>query len=220
MSLTEQESTILNQNDNQIIIEANPLIFDNVLAEHEVNSILYLVEKWQSRFLTTETGDDNSRSLDKQKRDSLVLFDFEPIYSFFRLQLLKYAEPVKQRFNYEMDWNKGYECQLTAHNDGHFYTAHTDYAANTGTRVSLRNLTFVYYFYQEPKSFEGGELFLWNHYAKDCSPLERANEGVYIEPLRNRVIFFESKYWHEVLKINCPSQEFMNSRFTLNGWLH
>ena len=115
-----------------------------MLSAAEQDALLCLTKHWENRFRSTETGDDNTRTRDTKKRDSLVLFDFEPFYSFFRLQLFKYAPSIKSEMGYEMDANKGFECQLTAHNDGHFYTAHTDYTANTGTRVSLRELTFVY----------------------------------------------------------------------------
>ncbi|HEY9886663.1 MAG TPA: 2OG-Fe(II) oxygenase [Vampirovibrionales bacterium] len=202
------------------IIESEILVFDNVFKKPEWESFVYLVEKWESRFVETETGDDNVKELDKSKRDSLVLFDFEPIYSFLRVQLYKYAFLVEKQLGYKMQLDKGFECQLTAHNDKHFYTAHTDFNPGTGTKVSEREITFVYYFHREPKSFEGGELFLWDHLESDAFPLPRADQGKYIEPKNNRLIIFPSKYWHEVRPISCPSKAFMDSRFTLNGWFH
>jgi SM-20-related protein len=202
------------------IIESKILIFDNVFEQNDLDSFLCLAQNWQNRFVDSQTGDDNKRDLDKKKRDSLVLFYFEPIYSFLRVQLYKYAPLLESEFGYKMELYKGYECQMTAHNDGHFYTAHTDFKADTGTRVSRRALTFVYYFHRQPKAFEGGDLFVWDHYASNTDPLLRAPQGRAIQPLNNRIVFFDSRYWHEVLPIICPSGEFMDSRFTFNGWLH
>jgi Rps23 Pro-64 3,4-dihydroxylase Tpa1-like proline 4-hydroxylase len=202
------------------ILESKVLIFDDALPEYLVNSFLNLVEHWQFRFTETETGDDHTRNRDTKKRDSLVLFEFEPIYTFFRVHLYKYANVIQNELGYTMDMRKGYECQLTAHNDGHFYSAHTDYTPNTNTRVSSRELTFVYYFYREPKAFSGGELFVWDHLNLNTEPLTRAGSGKIIEPKRNRLIFFDSRLWHEVQQVNCNSYDFMDSRFTLNGWMH
>lgn len=202
------------------IIESKILVFDNVLPPAELDAFICLVERWQSRFISTETGDDKTRNRDVSKRDSLVLFDFEPLFSYFRTQLYRYALPVEEELAYRMELQKGFECQLTAHNDGHFYSAHTDFTANTGTRVSLRDLTFVYYFNRQPKGFSGGELYLWDHYNDETDPLIPSPQGKIIEPVCNRLIFFKSKYWHEVRPISCPSGDFMDSRFTLNGWFH
>jgi SM-20-related protein len=202
------------------IIESKIVIIDNVFSPTELEAIIYLAEKWQHRFKESQTGDDNTSTLDKKKRDSLVLFEFEPTYSFFKLNLLKYKTTLKEQFNYTIDLNKGYESQMTAHNDGHFYTAHTDFLSNTGTRVSDRQLTFVYYFHKEPKGFSGGELFLWDHYDDNVEPKLRAPQGKLIEPKNNRIVFFDSTLWHEVRPITCPSNEFSDSRFTINGWLH
>lgn len=33
------------------------------------------------------------------------------------------------------------------------------------------------------------------------------------------IIFFLSRYMHEVLPVKCPSRNFADSRFTINGWI-
>lgn len=42
------------------------------------------------------------------------------------------------------------ESQMTAHNNGNYYKIHND---NGSPETATRELTYVYYFYQEPKSF-------------------------------------------------------------------
>jgi SM-20-related protein len=32
-------------------------------------------------------------------------------------------------------------------------------------------------------------------------------------------VLFPSQYLHEVLPVRCPSHQFVDSRFTLNGWV-
>lgn len=105
--------------------------------------------------------------------------------------------------------------QMTAHNDGCFYKIHNDSGDKlTATRI----LTYVYYFYQEPKAFSGGELRLYN------TELEGARQTALsqfedIEPRNNSIVFFDSRCMHEVRPIHCPSRHFTQGRFTLNGWL-
>ncbi len=42
-----------------------------------------------------------------------------------------------------------------------------------------------------------------------------------IEPMDNSVVFFRSRYaLHEVMKVHCPSDDFGDGRFTINGWVH
>ena len=107
------------------------------------------------------------------------------------------------------------EAQLTAHNDGHYYKVHNDNGSeDTATRV----LTYVYYFYQDPKPFSGGELRIYdsriqNNYYVQAESLQD------ITPLNNSIVFFPSHYMHEVLPIVCPSRQFADSRFTINGWV-
>ncbi|APR80268.1 Hypothetical protein A7982_05615 [Minicystis rosea] len=107
------------------------------------------------------------------------------------------------------------ECQLTAHNDGHFYKVHND---NGSLDAAARELSFIYYLHRWPKGFTGGELVVYEregHYGLKLD-LGRAEA---IEPADNTIVFFRSTRMHEVLPIRCPSRAFADSRFTLNGWV-
>ena len=48
------------------------------------------------------------------------------------------------------------ESQMTAHNDGNYYKIHHD---NGSQETATRELTYVYYFYQEPKLFSVQESY-------------------------------------------------------------
>ena len=108
------------------------------------------------------------------------------------------------------------EAQVTAHNHGHYYQTHND---NGTPNVAKREITYVYYFYQQPQQFSGGELVLYDEKI-DNNYLKPANSFKKIAPKNNSIIFFLSRYWHEVLPVNCPSKNFADGRFTINGWLH
>jgi Rps23 Pro-64 3,4-dihydroxylase Tpa1-like proline 4-hydroxylase len=107
------------------------------------------------------------------------------------------------------------ESQLTAHNDGHYYKAHND---SGSPDTASRELTYVYYFNREPKQFSGGELRIYDSRIENNFFI-KAESYKTIEPINNSIVFFLSRYIHEVLPIRCPSQQFADSRFTINGWV-
>ena len=101
------------------------------------------------------------------------------------------------------------EAQITASNDGDFFGLHAD---NSEGPLRTREITFVYFFHREPKPFSGGELRIYSS--------ENGEEGTFetIVPEQNQLIVFPSGVLHEVLPVHCPSKQFADSRFTLNGW--
>lgn len=111
----------------------------------------------------------------------------------------------------------GTEMELVAHNHGHHYNIHYDNATpETETRV----LSYLYYFCKEPKPFFGGQLRVydteWDPQAHHMQIRGYFNEFV---PENNCLVFFRSSCIHEVLPVICPSQQFGDSRFTINGWI-
>jgi Rps23 Pro-64 3,4-dihydroxylase Tpa1-like proline 4-hydroxylase len=107
------------------------------------------------------------------------------------------------------------EAQLTVHGHGNFYKVHTD---SSSAKTAERVLSFVYYFCREPRHFSGGELRIYDAVAHGGS-WERGANSYHIAPVNNRIVFFLSRYHHEVLPIVCPSRRFADGRFTLNGWI-
>jgi SM-20-related protein len=105
------------------------------------------------------------------------------------------------------------ECHLTAHGDGAFFKPHFDTV--TSARFE-RKISFVYYFFREPKAFEGGNLRVYHR-----SMYPNAYIGAYadFEPKNNSLVLFASDVLHEVLPVRCTGKEFGDCRFTVNGWL-
>jgi SM-20-related protein len=104
------------------------------------------------------------------------------------------------------------DIQFTAHNEGDYYKAHRDRAADTMTH---RRITFVYYLHRQPRGFEGGGLRLFDSAGNGF--VEHSYSKVL--PLDNRLVLFPSHIWHEVEPVSCASGLYEDSRFTLNGWL-
>jgi len=109
-----------------------------------------------------------------------------------------------------------FEVQLTASNDGQFFKKHKD---DDSESVGSRAITFIYYFFREPKPFSGGALRLYDTQL-DRNSAVTAGQYQTIHPVQNQIVFFPSDCLHEVLPVKCPSRKFDDSRFTVNGWVH
>lgn len=89
---------------------------------------------------------------------------------------------------------------------------------NGSSETQNRELTYVYYFYREPKPFSGGELLLYDSKIENNYYVQ-ADSFKTVEPRNNSIVFFPSRYLHEVKLVSCPSKAFADSRFTINGWI-
>jgi Rps23 Pro-64 3,4-dihydroxylase Tpa1-like proline 4-hydroxylase len=153
----------------------------------------------------------------KDYRKSRILYsrDFPDLSDLMRSQVKEVLPVVLKQMKYDPFEISSIEAQLTAHNDGEFYKKHTDASSE---KTKSRVFTYVYYFYKEPKAFSGGELKLYDTEIRGNSYTNR-DQFKLIEPMNNSIVFFNSRCKHEVLPISCPSQQFEDSRFTINGWV-
>jgi Rps23 Pro-64 3,4-dihydroxylase Tpa1-like proline 4-hydroxylase len=146
-------------------------------------------------------------------RCSEVLYDFGSIAPDFASSL-EACMPLVQQLFLELGDSWTTELQVTAHGDGDYFALHND----SGSPVTAgRTVSFVYYFNQEPACFTGGDLVIYD------SPLERPDQVSpskhTVPPAGNTLVFFRSSAWHEVMPVTCPSNDFRQRRFTINGWL-
>jgi Rps23 Pro-64 3,4-dihydroxylase Tpa1-like proline 4-hydroxylase len=186
---------------------------DNFIEPEVHKQLLKFVSDSQSQFISSEIGNDNKEIAIIHRR-SLVLESFPEFEKLLNQKIAAILPDIFSKLGLPDFSIAHLETQLTAHNDGDYYRVHNDSGT---TESSDRILTYVYYFYQEPKSFSGGELKI---YETDLNTqIHYADSFQTIEPRNNSIVFFPSAYIHEVLKINCPSQDFAHSRFTMNGWV-
>ena len=191
-------------------LESRYLLIENFFTQSENEQLFNYVLQRKSDFVPTTTS-----TKAENYRRSLVLHSF-PKFRELTVNRIKEIFPdVLNKLNIPIFSIAEIESQLTAHNDQNFYKVHNDNGSpNTATRV----LTYVYYFYREPKAFTEGKLIIYDsqiqgkHYVK-------ATTFKTIEPTNNSIVFFLSRYMHEVLPVTCPSQDFADSRFTINGWI-
>ena len=186
------------------------LQLENFFSEEEDQRLLKFVMQQKGNFVSSSTS-----TSDLDYRRSSVLSAF-PEFSALILKKIEAVLPqVREKYALPPFPIAQIESQLTAHNDSNFYKVHNDNGSpDTATRV----LSYVYYFYREPKGFEGGELRIYDSKIENNTYVQ-AESYQTVEPLNNSIVFFLSRYLHEVMPVKCASKSFADSRFTINGWV-
>lgn len=194
------------------LILGKSVIIDDFLPKEKYYEILdfALANEAEFRASKTVTNEANYR-----QSSLLFSYEFPRIYEWMKNEILKHFPRVCRQLKHRYFAIAQIEMQMTAHNDGNFYKLHNDAGSET---TNTRELTYVYYFYQEPQAFSGGELQLYDTILEGKQPINQM-PAQFIQPQNNRIVFFDSDCQHEVLPVHCPSRQFQDSRFTLNGWL-
>lgn len=181
----------------------------NVLSPDEHAQLLDFVRRNEPNFAGTTTSTQRGNY-----RESSVLYQFQPFDELLRTKVRQLLPAACAALKIPIPTGN-IEAQLTAHNDNNFYKVHND---NGSADTAHRVLTFVYYFHGQPKAFTGGQLRVYDHkvlngyhYAADTYRT--------VEPNDNSIVFLAAEEMHEVLMVSCPSRAFMDSRFTINGWV-
>ena len=104
------------------------------------------------------------------------------------------------------------EMELVAHGDGAFYGRHIDPNPH-GEADTIRALSGVYYFHARPRAFSGGQLRLYP------SASGAIDKFIDVDPTHNSFAVFPSWVTHEVMPVRCPSNQFEDSRFSVNCWV-
>ncbi|MDZ8090090.1 MAG: 2OG-Fe(II) oxygenase [Nostoc sp. DedQUE12b] len=198
------------QLQNDYILASDYIQIDNFLKPEEHKSLLKYVLEKESDFLPSNTSTN-----DVNYRQSMVVYSFAEFSELILKRIQAMIPDIISKLNLPSFSVSQIESQLTAHNDGNYYKLHND---NGSSDTDTRELTYVYYFYQEPKSFSGGELLIYDSKIEN-NLYVNAETFKTVEPRNNSIVFFLSRYMHEVLPVNCPSQAFGDSRFTINGWV-
>jgi Rps23 Pro-64 3,4-dihydroxylase Tpa1-like proline 4-hydroxylase len=199
------------------VLPAQCVVLDEFLAPQELEKLTGYALEHEADFTASEVVSPSADGgiVNYEHRRSLVLMDLAHHQDLILARIKSVLPQVLEKLGMEELSIGGVEAQVTASNDGDFFHFHSD---NGSDRVALRHLTFVYFFHREPRQFEGGELRIHD---------ARLEEGTYISagsyqtivPQQNQIVFFPCELMHEITSVNCASQLFADSRFTLNGWL-
>ncbi|NES65009.1 MAG: proline hydroxylase [Okeania sp. SIO2D1] len=198
-------------------LESHYFLKENFLSHSENQQLLNYVLPKESDFVPAVVSNEpaTNKFKNNENRRALVLPSFAKFEELIVKKIQEFLPDVFTKLNVPEFSISKFETQLTAHNDRNFYKTHVDNQYPVDTRV----ITYVYYFYQQPKAFTGGNLRIYDSKIQG-KYYSTANIFKTIEPKNNSIVFFFSSYLHEVLPVSCPSKAFADSRFTINGWIH
>jgi Rps23 Pro-64 3,4-dihydroxylase Tpa1-like proline 4-hydroxylase len=196
-----------------IIINPDYLQINDFFSKEDHQKLLNLTLANQNNFFSSEVINQES-----EYRQSYILLPeyFAEFHELITHKILTARPQVMEQLQIQMFLVAYLEIQITAHLHGGYYKIHQDM---DGGKAANRKLTYLYYFYQEPQGFYGGDLRLYETKIQGKSAIIQ-EQFTQIKPLNNSIIFFDSRCKHEVLPVYCPSEKFTDSRFTLNGWIH
>jgi hypothetical protein len=194
------------------------VIFEEFLTPAELHNLMQEVLEREMQFQISEVISPGASggAVDFEYRRSRVLLDLGRHHSIILDRIQSCSPRVFEKLGVEPFWPTRAEVQITASNHGDFFRCHSD---NGHPDIRSRALTFVYFFHREPKKFHGGELRLYDSRMQDGASVPAETHRV-IVPRQNQIVFFPSSLEHEITTVDCSSQEFADSRFTVNGWLH
>jgi len=199
-------------------VQAQCVVLDEFLAPQELNELMNFALLHETGFRDSQviSPSGNPEVIDYNHRRSRVLMDLGHHQEIIVERIRGVLPRVLDQLGVERFPVRHVEAQITASNDGDFFTEHSDDSQET---IASRRITFVYFFHRDPAQFEGGELRLY-----DSRRLaeQQIKTGGYqsITPRQNQIVFFSCSLLHEITPVKCPSRAFADSRFTLNGWLH
>jgi Rps23 Pro-64 3,4-dihydroxylase Tpa1-like proline 4-hydroxylase len=207
-----ENSQIIDFSVKPTILSSRYLQFDSFLSPEENQKLLEIAIEQRSNFATSSTS---TREEDYRKSAILPATFFPDLYFLIRKKIVNSLPSILKKLSHPSFAIGEVEMQMTAHNDGCYYKIHND---SGSPETWTREFTYVYYFSREPLQFSGGELRLYDTDLQDTS-LERHDRFQVVEPRNNSIVFFDSRLKHEVMPVICPSKNFEDSRFTVNGWL-
>ena len=199
-------------------VPAQCVVLDEFLTLTELNTLRQYVLEREPQFEISEVLSPgvHGSAVDYEQRRSRVLMNLGGHERMITDRVLNCLPRVLQKWGRDPFPISRIETQATASNHGDFFHCHSD---NGAEAVAAREITFVYFFHREPKQFSGGELRIYDSRRENDNYVPTANYRT-IVPEQNQLVLFASGLSHEITPVDCPSGQFADSRFTVNGWIH
>jgi SM-20-related protein len=192
-------------------LEKSPyVLLENFIDPALQGDLLKFVAAREREFAPADGCGDNT-----VPQRALVLHDFPQFAGLFRDRVRSLVPQLTTAFGIGEFPLGEIECRLTAQNDGDYFALHND---NGAADTRERAISYAFYFHNEPKSYSGGQFRLYNSRLGEAG-YECAEAAAEFEPKNNSILFFPSHCHHEVLPVSCPSNRFIDGRFTISGWV-
>ncbi len=193
--------------------------YHDILGADYVTGLLDYVMARQSDFRTglmhnRETGEVVA---DPVQRDSVYLTELGVFLDPIKALVSAIAAPALRTLRLNEAKVEPREFAITAYRDGGHIGEHID----TYERPErVRILSCVYYFAVTPRRFSGGKLRLYGLPKGPAVGPPSSMSFVDIEPRTDTLVFFPSWIRHRVMPVCVPSGSWLDSRFTINCWMH
>lgn len=194
----------------------NYLRYENFLETYLNKSILEYTIENEFKFVDAKVKSRAlNSSVNKNYRICKINYDLGILKEDFESKILEKFEEICGKLQIQPFEITSVETQIAAHGDGAFFTQHIDTHTHIENNSKGRVISAVYYFFNEPKQFEGGELILHPFPFMDGD-----DTSVSLAPLNNSLVIFPSFGMHEVLPVKCPNVQFKDWRFAINCWIN
>jgi SM-20-related protein len=195
------------------------LAFHDILGADYVAGLLDYVVARQSDFRAgvmhnRETGEVVA---DPVHRDSVYLTDLGAFLGPIRSFVGAVAVPSLRELHLDEPEVEPMEFAITAYRDGGHIGEHID---TYERRERVRILSCVYYFAMTPRRFSGGELRLYGFPKGPAVERQPSASFADVEPRTDTLVIFPSWIRHQVMPVRVPSGAWLDSRFTINCWMH
>lgn len=190
----------LNESQLDSFAATGLLIIDDFLEEHLVREALAEAKHWQAKEAFGQAGIGNLNKLlikENYRSDKIKWINTEACLPATKVYLT-ILEGLMQQISREFFLSlKDYECMYAIYPKGSFYKKHKDQFEQQAHRI----ISVVLYLNEDWTEEHGGQL----HIDKE--------EGTQVvEPIFNRLVFFRSELWHEV--VTCHAE-----RYSITGWM-
>jgi SM-20-related protein len=188
------------------------IIVDNFLGRANAEQLCQYSVTHESGFLPSQVVAASGTIVDESRRISKVNRDIGPVMPLIEPAIRKAVDEAIPKLGLVNVDSYLLEPELTWCGDGAFFKMHSDTLHRE--RAHQRVMTVVYYFYNEPKPFSGGQLCIYGLGADANSRPQQE-----IDPRFDRAVLFPSWFPHEVLPIHCISPAFADGRFAISCWV-
>ena len=188
------------------------LLCRNALSGETIARLLDYARAHQMSARHAAVHDDHGDEVDTSARNALVIDDLGALTRELRGYVDRWLAEAREALGIPPFEISSIDTTLVAYGDGAFYGRHIDtFTGAAAGGEAPRQITFVCYFFKEPKRFSGGALRLFDL---------RGDDHIDIEPENGLMTAFSSWTPHEVLPVSCSDCAFDDGRFAVNVWVH